>query len=94
MIMKIKVDKFSFEMTDKDSQNLLNLLKYFNSLSDKDQLKILTLMLGVPLMISKVSMDIYKTIKEEQRKDKTLDIECKLKLKIKEVKKELTKKEE
>lgn len=92
--MKIKVDKFSFEMTDKDSQNLLNLLKYFNSLSDKDQLKILTLMLGVPLMISKVSMDIYKTIKEEQRKDKTLDIECKLKLKIKEVKKELTKKEE
>lgn len=94
MIMKIKVDKFSFEMTDKDSQNLLNLLKYFNSLSDKDQLKILTLMLGVPLMISKVSMDIYKTIKEEQRKDKTLDTECKLKLKIKEVKKELTKKEE
>lgn len=94
MIMKIKVDKFSFEMTDKDSQNLLNLLKYFNSLSDKDQLKILALMLGVPLMISKVSMDIYKTIKEEQRKDKTLDTECKLKLKIKEVKKELTKKEE
>lgn len=94
MIMKIKVDKFSFEMTDKDSQNLLNLLKYFNSLSDKDQLKILALMLGVPLMISKVSMDIYKTIKEEQRKDKALDTECKLKLKIKEVKKELTKKEE
>ena len=94
MIMKIKVDKFSFEMTDKDSQNLLNLLKYFNSLSDKDQLKILALMLGVPLMISKVSMDIYKTIKEEQRKDKTLDTECKLKLNIKEVKKELTKKEE
>lgn len=92
--MKIKVDKFSFEMTDKDSQNLLNLLKYFNSLSDKDQLKILALMLGVPLMISKVSMDIYKTIKEEQRKDKALDTECKLKLKIKEVKKELTKKEE
>lgn len=92
--MKIKVDKFSFEMTDKDSQNLLNLLKYFNSLSDKDQLKILALMLGVPLMISKVSMDIYKTIKEEQRKDITLDTECKLKLKIKEVKKELTKKEE
>ena len=92
--MKIKVDKFSFEMTDKDSQNLLNLLKYFNSLSDKDQLKILALMLGVPLMISKVSMDIYKTIKEEQRKDKTLDTECKLKLKIKEVKKEITNKEE
>ena len=92
--MKIKVDKFSFEMTDKDSQNLLNLLKYFNSLSDKDQLKILALMLGVPLMISKVSMDIYKTIKEEQRKDKTLDTECKLKLNIKEVKKELTNKEE
>ena len=92
--MKIKVDNFSFEMTDKDSQNLLNLLKYFNSLSDKDQLKILALMLGVPLMISKVSMDIYKTIKEEQRKDKTLDTECKLKLNIKEVKKELTKKEE
>lgn len=89
MIMKIKVDKFSFEMTDKDSQNLLNLLKYFNSLSDKDQLKILALMLGVPLMISKVSMDIYKTIKEEQRKDKALDTECKLKLKIKEVKKRI-----
>lgn len=87
--MKIKVDKFSFEMTDKDSQNLLNLLKYFNSLSDKDQLKILALMLGVPLMISKVSMDIYKTIKEEQRKDKALDTECKLKLKIKEVKKRI-----
>ena len=92
--MKIKVDKFSFEMTDKDSQNLLNLLQYFNSLSDKDQLKILALILGVPLMISKVSMDIYKTIKEEQRKDKTLDTECKLKLNTTEIKKELTKKEE
>ena len=29
--MKIKFDKFSFEMTDKDAQNILNTFKYFNS---------------------------------------------------------------
>lgn len=90
--MKIKYDKFSFEMTDKDSQNILNFFKHFNSLSDKDQFKLLTLVLGVPIVLSKVGMDIYKTVKEEHRKDKLLDTQCRIELKVNEKKKELMEK--
>ena len=71
--MKIKYDKFSFEMTDKDSQNILNLIKYFSSLSDKEQFKVLVLLFGVPVVLSKAGMDIYKTIKEERRKDRGIN---------------------
>ena len=87
--MKIKYDKFSFEMTDKDSQNILNFIKYFSSLSDKEQFKVLVLLFGVPIVLSKAGMDVYKTIKEERRKDKLLDTQCEFELKTKAKKKEL-----
>ena len=87
--MKIKFDKFSFEMTDKDTQNILNTFKYFNSLSEKDQVKMLVLILGVPFVLSKIGMDIYKTAKEEHRKDKELETQCEIELKTADKIKEL-----
>ena len=79
--MKIKFDKFSFEMTDKDTQNILNMFRYFNSLSEKEQVKLVAFILGVPYLLSTMGMNVYKTIKEERRKDKILEEKCKLELK-------------
>lgn len=80
-MMKIKFDKFSFEMTDKDAQNILNILKYFNSLSEKEQLKLIVFILGVPYALSTMGMKVYKTVKEERRKDKELETQCEIELK-------------
>ena len=87
--MKIKLDKFSFEMTDKDSQNILNFFKWFTSLSDKEQLKILGLIFSIPTTAALLGTHVYKTIKEERRKDKELDIECRVELKAVDKKQEL-----
>lgn len=92
--MKIKFDKFSFEMTDKDTQNIMNMLKYFNSLSEKDQVKLIAVIIGVPLALSQISMNIYKTVKEERRKDKELETQCELELKTAEKIRELTSEQE
>ena len=92
--MKIKFDKFSFEMTDKDTQNMMNMFKYFNSLSEKDQVKLVAFIIGVPLALSQISMNIYKTIKEERRKDKELETQCEIELKTAEKIRELTSEQE
>ena len=88
-MMKIKLDKFSFEMTDKDSQNILNFFKWFTSLSDKEQLKILGLIFSIPTTAALLGTHVYKTIKEERRKDKELDTECRIELKAADKKQEL-----
>ena len=49
----------------------------------------LVLILGVPFVLSKIGMDIYKTAKEEHRKDKELETQCEIELKTAEKIKEL-----
>lgn len=87
--MKIKFDKFSFEMTDKDYQNILNGFKYLNGLPGKDQAKMIFMLIGVPLIISEMGLRVFKTVKEENRKDKLLDTKCEIDIKTLEKKKEL-----
>ena len=87
--MKIKFDKFSFEMTDKDHQNILNGLKYLNGLPGKDQAKMIFMLIGVPLIISEIGLRVFKTVKEENRKDKLLNTQCEIDIKTLEKKKEL-----
>lgn len=72
--MKIKYEKFSLDITVKD-------LEWFNKLSHIDQIKTLALLIGGAYALNKTAMTWYKTIKEENRKDKILTDELKIKSK-------------
>ena len=56
--MKIKYNKFSFEMSPKD-------IEWIMKLSTNDQLKILGAIIGSACMINACALHWYKLIKEE-----------------------------
>lgn len=67
-ILKLKYDKVSIDMNEKDYKNFMDFIKWFDSLSDADQIKYLTIILGGIYYISAISMKCYKTINEERIK--------------------------
>lgn len=72
--MKIKYNKFSFELSPKD-------LEWVMKLSRNDQLKILGVIIGSVTMINTCALHWYRTIKEENRKDEELELKkCQIKL--------------
>ena len=87
--MKIKYEKFSFELTPKD-------MDWFIKLSQNDQLKILFIAFGGFITLNITGMAWYKTItsqrifkKEENEKSKALNNDVEIKVKKEETKKEL-----
>lgn len=78
--MKIKWEKFSLDITVKD-------LEWFNKLPPIDQLKILAILIGGTCALNTMAMSWYKTIKEENRKDKILNDEIKINAKKVEISK-------
>lgn len=77
--MKIKYGKFSLDITTKD-------LDWFNKLSHLDQLTILALLIGGAYTLNKATMSWYLTIKEENRKDRLINDQLKIKAKKVEIK--------
>lgn len=67
MTMKIKYNKFSFELAPKD-------VEWIMKLSTNDQLKILGVLFGAACAINACALHWYKTIKEENRKDEELEL--------------------
>lgn len=65
--MKIKYNKFSFEISPKD-------VEWIMKLSTNDQLKILGVIIGSACAINVCALRWYKTIKEENRKDEELEL--------------------
>ena len=65
--MKIKYNKFSFEMSPKD-------IEWIMKLSTNDQLKFLGVIIGSACMINACALHWYKVIKEENRKDEELEL--------------------
>lgn len=66
--MKLKYDKVLIDMNEKDYKNFMDFIKWFDSLSDANQIKYLTIILGSIYYISAISMKCYKTINEERIK--------------------------
>ena len=78
--MKIKFDKFSFDFTDKDFKNFTDFMTYFNSLSNIEQIKTVSFILGGALVINEMVIRWCKTFLEHKEKMAKIESETEMEM--------------